>query len=232
MIENLTPAQQIFSVFYAIFFGIMLQTVGARRSNPRIDDIKRKASKKTEKLEKNITLNLFDTPDAWAIGNFSPDNKPLWRFLFSLLMLNIFPGLVFALVFVSLGHIKDSLNVLQILVLVWISLVPNNIYRIYLGILTECIDALYLDERSKYKEFGVPDLNARAILVNERKQYPGHNKLLNHIAIPVFWFFPATTLFYYYVFSPASHYQLNTCFIGLVWGLLISSVAFFYFSKV
>jgi hypothetical protein len=218
----MNDAQQIFSVFYAIFFGIMLQTIGARRSNPRID-----GTKKTAKLEKNVTLNLFDTPNSWAIG-VSRQNKPLIRFICSLLMLNVLPGFIFTLVFIELGGIK-SLNHIQIIVLIWISLFPNYIYRIYLGLLAEHVDFLYLRDKGKYKEFSGPDLNARAILHNERKQHPGHNKILNHIAIPLFWILPSTILLYYYAFSPISNVHLSELVVGSIWGFLGAGIIFFRF---
>lgn len=123
---NLTSAQQVFAVFYAIFFGIMLQTMGDRRAPNR----KFSTGKRNE-----VTLNLFDTPNAWVIGA-SLNNKPLFRSIFSIMILNIAPGLFFALVFSGLGSLKGNLSLEQIILLVWISLAPQYIYRIFYALLT------------------------------------------------------------------------------------------------
>lgn len=65
---SLTIAQQIFTAFYAIFFGTMLQTVGSRRAIENSKKLKLKLKVKSP------SLNLFDTPNAWAIG-FHLNNK-------------------------------------------------------------------------------------------------------------------------------------------------------------
>lgn len=188
MIENLTPAQQIFSVFYAIFFGIMLQTVGARRTN---------ASNLQKENNHDITLNLFDTPNAWAIG-FRYDNKPFWRLLFSIFFLNVIPGVIFAIVFLGLKNLANQIDWAKILIIIWISLIPHYIYRIYIAVVVLFSDGLYL-KSGEYDKYNPYDINAKALILKDRKQYEGHKSFFNHFAFPFFIVFPSNIILYNYL---------------------------------
>jgi hypothetical protein len=211
--ETLTQAQQIFSVFYAIFFGIMLQTIGTRRSNP---------NKKSKKKVHDITLNLFDTPNAWAIG-FRYNNKPFWRFLISILFLNIIPGLIFALVFQGLSYLDRSIGWAEILVIIWISLLPHYIYRFYLAVIVLFKSKFYLQE-DEYPEYNSHDVNASYLIFLERGQYKAHSSFLNHITFPFLIVFPSVFILYDFVLLPG---QINSIFIYFSWGLLLLALILF-----
>lgn len=213
MIENLTSAQQIFSVFYAIFFGIMLQTVGARRSN---------VSKLTREKNHDITFNLFDTPNAWAIG-FRYDNKPFWRFLLSILFLNIIPGAVFAIVFIGLNQIHKQIGLTEILVILWISLIPHYLYRIYIAIVVLFKSELYL-KKGEHDNYNQHDIFALALWYVDREQYSGHKSFVNHIAFPVFVVLPSVVLLYDYFLVRG---QINLSYILLSRALLLLAVILF-----
>lgn len=211
--DDLTQAQQIFSVFYAIFFGIMLQTIGARRSNP---------DSKGKEKNHDITLNLFDTPNAWAIG-FRYNNKPFWRFLISILFLNIFPGVIFASVFYGLSYLKGAIGWAEILVIIWISLIPHYIYRFYLAFVVLFKSELYLQEK-EFPEYHSHDINASNLIHLERGQYKAHSSFFNHIAFPFFIVFPSVVLLYDFVLLPG---QINSIFINSSWGILILGLILF-----
>jgi len=188
--NDLTAAQQVFAAFYAIFFGIMLQTIGARRSK-----VKSKFKKlKKEKYNSDVTYNLFDTPNAWAIG-LRYDNKPLWRLLFSILCLNILPGYIFALIFNGLSYV-DNPTLIQVIQLVWISLIPQYIYRVYMAVLVHFKEDLYLKEE-EYPDYNTHDLYALDLIGADRSQHKAHSSFINHAAFPVFFVFPSNIICYY-----------------------------------
>ncbi|EKD90070.1 MAG: hypothetical protein ACD_32C00046G0003 [uncultured bacterium] len=190
---ELTAAQQVFAIFSAIFFGVMLQTAGAKTG------VK--------------SLNLFDTPNAWSSHSIWR-NKPLNRFILSVFFLNILPGLVFAVIFSGL-HALVELNWLQIVIIVFISLFPTHIYRLYFGVLTGFKNNLF--DRSLTK-----DKNALKILGSERSRE--HSKWFNHVAIPVFLILPVDILFYHYYLVAT---QLPIYLVIYAWLLLIFGVAAF-----
>lgn len=194
--NDLTAAQQIFAVFYAVFFGTMLQTVGARGSI---------SGKKYKSKLKNASLNLFDTPNAWAIKSIKFDNKPLWRFILSVLFLNILPGIIFALIFRDFYKLHNALSWLQILVIVWISLTPQYIYRLFYALLASLHNEIYLSKK-EYKKFNEFDIAAHEKLWEERLQFESHGRAMNHIAFPVFFFFPMSIILYNIFLLP-----IHTC---------------------
>jgi len=186
--DKLTSAQQIFSLFYAIFFGTMLQTIGSRRTVAGL------------KI-KNSTLNLFDSPNAWAIG-LKSRNKPLRRFILSTIILNIIPGLIFAYIFVGLGSlsfekVNISLQILIILAILWISLVPQYLYRFFYAILaSKRIGSWLYLEKGEYSDYNEYDLGATQIINRERRKLNGHGFPFNHIAFPLFFYFPSVLILY------------------------------------
>lgn len=210
---NLTDSQQVFAVFYAIFFGIMMQTIGSRRTNPDTSG---------KEKRHDITLNLFDTPNAWAIG-FRYDNKPFWRAMLSIFVLDIVPGIIFALVFLGLGALRTSLNFIQILAIVWIALSPQYIYRVYHAILVMFDSGLYLN-KGEYDKYNDYDINAVNLIKIDRKQYPGHKSSINHLAFPVFFFFPSLIILYDYFLVSG---QINGFFVYLSIALLIIGIVLF-----
>jgi hypothetical protein len=218
--NNLTIAQQIFAVFYAIFFGVMLQTIGDRRTPNK---------KNKQRMRNEVTLNLFDTPNAWAIGA-SFTNKPLLRSIVSIVVLNIFPGLFFGFVFLGLGELKMMLSVGQIALLVWISLAPQYIYRIFYALLTtrRIQNFLYLDE-NEHKEYNDHDIDAKALIQTERGQFKGHSDPINHLAFPFAIYLPSIILLYDYFLVPG---QLNSSLVysTIVWSIFW--IGFFFGKKV
>ncbi len=233
--NDLTAAQQIFAVFYAIFFGTMLQTIGARSSisnvKPMSDigKMRKDASIPYASKLKNTSLNLFDTPNAQAIG-VSCYNKPLWRFIASLIVLNIFPGWLFAIIFTDLHHVQDSLNVTQIVIIVWISLAPQYIYRLFYAGLTLLYKTFYLTGRepkkyqySKYRDY---DFGALIKLWEERLQFSSHAKVHNHIAAPLYFYVPVSIILYHYFLNP-----IYTCvdLIGLCLSFITAGILVFFF---
>lgn len=205
---DLNSAQQIFAVFYAIFFGTMLQTVGARRSLP---------NNKYKNLQvRNPSLNLFDTPNAWAIG-FCRDNKPLWRTILSMLCLNILPGYIFAVILFGLHGLSDkSLQLGQVVLIVFISLVPQYIYRFFYAVLTSFHEALYLKEK-EYKDYNQYDLAAYALLSEDRLQFPAHKSAISHSAFP-FLFFSIIIILYDLYLVPG---QINSFILLLAKVMLV-----------
>ncbi len=208
---DLTPAQQIFAVFYAIFFGTMLQTVGARRSIPTTKDLEEKKfeipSEEREyiKLTKlnSASLNLFDTPNAAAIG-ITRENKPLIRTFFAILLLNILPGTFFGLVFLVLARV-GSINIWQIVFIVWISLAPQQIYRIFYAFLAKCYKKIYMNPNNKkqriYKDYCDHDYAAVVMLWEDRLKFKAHKKSRFHLIFPLFIYFPTIFIFYPIIFS-------------------------------
>ncbi len=212
---DLTPAQQVFAVFYAIFFGTMLSTVGSRRSIPKIKDVEKlktrgenkRPSEELEFLSKtkleNASLNLFDTPNAWAIG-WTKQNKPLIRTILSIMILNILPGIFFAIIFMDLHEIRN-INFYQIIFIVWMSLLPQQIYRAFYAILAKCYRKMYLDpsneKQKKYSKYWDYDLAAVVMLFEDRLRFEAHRNPLNHIAFPVFFYLPSILFFYSILFN-------------------------------
>jgi hypothetical protein len=223
-INDLTVAQQIFSVFYAIFFGIMLQTVGTRT---QISIKNKKIAKLMEGKTHQATLNLFDTPNAWAIGA-DWNNKPLWRALISIFVLNVLPGAFFALVFSGLSELRQPLSLEQILILVIISLTPQYLYRIFYAFLTikPIYEFLYLRKGTggKYDKFSNHDEMAFQLLEEQRLKYPGHGNPYYHLAFPIFVFLPLIILLYNYLTSS----QLPQFIMCMSWGVIIAGVISFF----
>ncbi len=203
LMDDLSVAQQVFAVFYAIFFGTMLSTVGARRSLPKIN--------KYKKLKvKQPSLNLFDTPNAWAIG-FCRDNKPFWRTILSIICLNILPGFIFAAVFFGLHKVPDkNLELGQVVIIVLISLVPQYIYRLFYAILTLFHETLYLNN-GEHKDYHDYDLAAHALLWEDRLQFAAHKSAIKHSAFP-FLFFSILIVLYDIYLVPG---QINSTFVLL-----------------
>jgi len=212
--NSLTPAQQIFAIFYAIFFGIMLQTVGARRSNPQ------QLNKEYE--SRDITLNLFDTPNAWAIG-LRLDNRPFWRFLFSLGLLNLLPGIIFVFFFNGLSDLKYKVEGIQILVIIWLSLLPHYVYRVYLAFLVLSRDQLYL-KKGEFEGYNTHDILAYGLIESDRVQHKAHGKFWNHIAFPILFVLPSVIILYDHFLVPG---QIWLTVILTSYILLLLFVAFF-----
>ena len=217
----MNDAQQIFAVFYAIFFGTMLQAVSARRTLREAKKVGEK-NKYLDKTDvKNASLNLFDTPNAWAIG-FSKNNKPLLRVFLSITILNGLPAFVFAIVFIQLHQIENNLGVLDILTIVWISLAPHWIYRVFYAILTIKESAwIYIESKSikesKYADF---DIAALAMLWEDRNQFTAHRNPYFHIAFPLFVYLPLAILSFVYLLRE----NINLCLFCV--GVTISITLF------
>lgn len=220
---DLTSAQQVFAVFYAIFFGTMLQTVGSRRSLPNNkENLKRLKDRRNPYIDKyelrvsNPSLNLFDTPNAWAIG-FYKDNKPLWRTIFSILCLNILPGFIFAIIFFGLHELPDkNLQIGHVVLIVLISLVPQYIYRLLYAVLTLFHEEFYLNNE-EHKDYNDYDLAAHALLWEDRLQFSAHKSAINHSAFP-FLFFSILIILYDLYLVPG---QINTFILLLVKAILV-----------
>lgn len=205
---ELKVGQQIFILFYAIFFGVMLQTLGDRRT-PK--DKKHNTRKRNE-----VTLNLFDTPNAWAIG-ISKTNRPFFRLILSVFILNVAPGVYFAWIFLGLSKADYFPNLWQIISLVWISLAPQHIYRCFYAILTKdrIRKFLYLSE-NEHKGYNDHDVDAVALLWTERDQFNAHKYWLNHLAFPVGFYFPTVIILCNYVLVP-KHLDIRLVGFTLAW---------------
>ena len=168
--------QQMFSLFYAIFFGANLAVIAS-------------------------DLNLFDTPTAWAIGA-KANNKPFYRLILSIIFLNVLPASVF--IFAYNGIQPDvKFDWLRLLIIVFISLTPNYTYRLYYGLLIGIKDCIYLNN-GEYDNLNKRDYEARKYLADKRIEpseivhEASHKDWFNHFAIPVFWVFPSMALLYNY----------------------------------
>jgi hypothetical protein len=182
---ELTAAQQVFAVFYAIFFGTMLSMLGGRRA------ISKKGNKYAKQTKlKNASLNLFDTPNAFAIG-LSKNNKPLIREIFAVGILNIFPAFVFATIFEQFHKIQSGLDWIDVILIVWISLAPQWIYRVFYALLSiNNGEWIYISDKKVEKDFNDFDLAALAVLWEERNQFPAHREFFYHFAFPFFFYLP------------------------------------------
>lgn len=212
---ELTPAQQLFAVFYAIFFGVMLQTIGDRRTPKKFSTGKRN----------EVTLNLFDTPNAWAIGA-SLTNKPLFRAILSIIFLNLLPGIIFALIFLGLNGIKGFPNIWQITIMVWISLAPQYVYRLFYACLTVgWIRNILFLSGNQHKGYNDHDKDAVALLRTERDQFKAHGKFINHLAFPMAIYFPSVVILYHFFLVS---WQLNFVFVYIIilWSLIWVSYFF------
>ena len=121
MLDGLTPSQQMFMLFFSILYGIMLNAL--------------------------IGLGAFPIANAFArediIGRdwsgeyvYSKTKTSRWRFLLSLVLLNVAPFIYFAFVFGFLSSVEAVPSILQILSLALLSLSVFAFFQFFLACVT------------------------------------------------------------------------------------------------
>lgn len=137
------------------------------------------------------------------------------------------PGALFAFLFTEFNYLDRNLELIEIILIVWISLAPHWIYRVFYAVLAKTGNWLYINKNEIHPKFNDFDLAALSLLWEDRNQFEAHKKAFFNLAFPVFFYLPTALLSLTYILRESMSACMSCGFFAASTTLFIVGIVLF-----